>query len=227
MRSSFTRLTTWLLILHISGLPENGKSLKWLPGILSTKSVRVVHTLITVAECNAGTTVCRVWSKYETRETFYLLFRFFFEAIENATGKELKLRALHPSTGTMHGFAADGAIAQAMGLSDAIVRLKRSDDSILRSNNPKDVPNCVMRTCFVHYTRSALSIFVPYTCLNMIARNAHALRPSETNGITSELYGETVGIYHIIKPEEYEEYAERCRTSPSEGIKSEYMFCRI
>lgn len=90
---------------------------------------------------------------------FYFLFRYFFEAIESATGKELKLKALHPSTGTLHGFAADGAIAQMMGLSDAIVRLKRSDDSILRSDDPKDVPNCVARTCFVHYTRSVINYF--------------------------------------------------------------------
>lgn len=61
----------------------------------------------------------------------------------------------------------------------------------------------------------------------MITRNAHALRPSEANGISTELYGETVGIYHIVKPEEYDEYAERCRNSSSAGIKSEYIFCHV
>lgn len=114
----------------------------------------VIHTLITTTDkSHTGTAVCRVWSKYETREMFHLLFRAFFLAVKSATGRELKLKVLQPTTGTLHGFAADGAIAQAMGLGDAIVELPRSEDSIFLSNNPEQVPNYVMRTCFVHYTR--------------------------------------------------------------------------
>lgn len=50
------------------------------------------------------------------------------------------------------------------------------------------------------------------------------LRPSDTNGITPEMYDRTVGRYHTIEREDYTDFAETCRASPSSKIRSKYIW---
>lgn len=84
--------------------------------------------------------------------TFHQIFRAFFRAVKSTTGKDLKLKALHPNSGTLHGFTADGAVPQALGLADAILELQKGEGCQMTTDDPVVAINYWYRTCIVHFS---------------------------------------------------------------------------
>ena len=102
--------------------------------------------------------VCRAWSKTESRDTFCGIFQALFDAVKSVTGRELKLKVLHPKTGTLHGFIADGDVAQAQGLGDVLAKLPRGEGCEITTNDPLEMIRYVLRTCMFQYAKYYISL---------------------------------------------------------------------
>ncbi|KAJ7062396.1 hypothetical protein C8F01DRAFT_1252221 [Mycena amicta] len=100
---------------------------------------------------NCRITAARIYSQHETEAVFLKIWHGFFEAVKDATKRELKIKFLD-SEG-LRVILLDGSKPQAKALGKYLVSRNRPEVTKIHESDPKLMLLHVLRTCMVHLNR--------------------------------------------------------------------------
>ncbi|KAJ7059971.1 hypothetical protein C8F01DRAFT_1370227 [Mycena amicta] len=100
---------------------------------------------------NCRLTVARIYSQHETEAVFLKIWHGFFEAVKDATKRELKIKFLDGEG--LRAILLDGSKPQANALGKYLVSRNRPEVTGIHEADPKLMLLHVLRTCMVHLNR--------------------------------------------------------------------------
>jgi hypothetical protein len=98
----------------------------------------------------SGFTLASLYCNRATREAFFQLFTEFMDAVQQVTGKPLKIKEFCDE-GILRCFIFDAEVAQVQGFGDWLIQSQPHDK--LKTTNPLKIVQYVMKTCSVHFSR--------------------------------------------------------------------------
>ncbi|KIJ37762.1 hypothetical protein M422DRAFT_259598 [Sphaerobolus stellatus SS14] len=99
---------------------------------------------------NRRITVARIYCNRETRQAFRLIWSGWLNALENATGRRLKIKPLHKE-GKLGTMLMDGSAPQIQGLGDVLIRENNPAVSGIMTTDATEIVQWLTRTCDWHF----------------------------------------------------------------------------
>jgi hypothetical protein len=121
---------------------------------LNAHKCRIFQISENISEDTQGLTVARIYCNHQTRFAYFLMFKSFFETVEEITQKKLEISLLdnNPDHGIV-SFTLDADAAQVLGLGDYLLtRNNPSITGIIATEAGGIVPHFLL-LCHVHFRR--------------------------------------------------------------------------
>jgi hypothetical protein len=100
-----------------------------------------------------GVTLASLFCNKARRDSFRLLFREFFSAVQRVTGHALNFHLFTRGASELRCFIFDAEAAQMQAFGDTVLGLNDSQLSGIETDDPLELVQHVAKTCTVHFSR--------------------------------------------------------------------------